>query len=197
MLVSAAQQSESAVCVHMDHPSKACLPPPFSRIFWGRFYSIHPTTIFPHFLPGWLCPFSYDSNSCIIFTCNCYFLSCQWAVDHHLSQVLKSFIYALSVWLFLTPWTIACQASLSMEYSKQEHRSGLPFPTPRDLPNPEIEPRTPTLQADSLLSEPPGNPYVLRTLWLIPTTAVYVKYLLQVNSLPLHHLGSLLFLCKI
>ena len=67
------------------------------------------------------------------------------------------YFYALSVWLFLTPWTIACQASLSMEYSKQEHRSGLPFPTPRDLPNPEIEPRTPTLQADSLRAESRGK----------------------------------------
>ena len=47
-----------------------------------------------------------------------------------------------------------------MEFSRQEYWSGLPFPTPRDLPNPVIEPRSPTLQVDSLSSEPPGKGYV-------------------------------------
>ena len=50
----------------------------------------------------------------------------------------------------------ARQASLSMEFSRQEYWSGLPFPSAGDLPNPGIEPRSPTLQADSLPSEPPG-----------------------------------------
>ena len=45
-----------------------------------------------------------------------------------------------------------------MEFSRQEYWSGLLFPSPGDLPNPEIEPRSPTLRADSLLSEPPGKP---------------------------------------
>ena len=45
-----------------------------------------------------------------------------------------------------------------MEFSRQEYWSGLPFPSPGDLPNPGIEPRSPTLQADALPSEPPGNP---------------------------------------
>ena len=58
----------------------------------------------------------------------------------------------------MTPWTVALQAPLSMEFSKQEYWSGLPFPSPGDLPNPGIESRSPTLQADSLLTEPPGNP---------------------------------------
>ena len=44
------------------------------------------------------------------------------------------------VWLFATPWTVARQAPLSTGFSGQEYRSGLPFPTPRDLPDPEIEP---------------------------------------------------------
>ena len=44
------------------------------------------------------------------------------------------------VWLFTTPWTVACQAPLSMEFSRQEYWSGLPFPSPGDLPDPEIEP---------------------------------------------------------
>ena len=62
--------------------------------------------------------------------------------------------------LFVTPWTVARQDPLSMEFSRQEYWSGLPFPTPRDLPNPVIEPRSPTLQVDSLSSEPPGKGYV-------------------------------------
>ena len=45
-----------------------------------------------------------------------------------------------------------------MEFSRQEYWSGLPFPPPRDFPNPGIEPGSPTLQADALLSEPPGKP---------------------------------------
>ena len=56
------------------------------------------------------------------------------------------------------PWTIAHQAPLGMEFSRQEYWSGLPFPSPGDLPNRGIEPRSPALQADSLLSEPQGKP---------------------------------------
>ena len=59
--------------------------------------------------------------------------------------------------LFATPWTVAYQAPPSMGFSRQECWSGLPFPFPGDLPNPGIEPRSPALQADALLSEPPGR----------------------------------------
>ena len=61
--------------------------------------------------------------------------------------------------LFVTRWTVAYQASPSMGFSKQEYWSGLPFPSPGDLPNPGIKPRSPTLQADTLPSEPPGKPF--------------------------------------
>ena len=57
----------------------------------------------------------------------------------------------------LTPWTIAYQTPLSMGFSRQEYCSGLPFPSPGDLPNPGIEPGSPALQADALPSEPPGK----------------------------------------
>ena len=49
------------------------------------------------------------------------------------------------VWVFATPWTAAHQALPSMGFSRQEYQSGLPFPSPGDLPNPGIEPRSPTL----------------------------------------------------
>ena len=62
------------------------------------------------------------------------------------------------VWLFATPLTIAHPAPLSMEFSRQEYQSGLPFPTPGHLSDPEIKSRFPALQADSLPSEPPGKP---------------------------------------
>ena len=55
--------------------------------------------------------------------------------------------------LFATPWTVACQTPLSMGFSRQEYWSGLPFPSPGDLPEPGIEPRFLALQADSLPTE--------------------------------------------
>ena len=60
--------------------------------------------------------------------------------------------------LFVTPWTVARQASLSMGFSRQEYWSGLPFPFSGNLPNSQIKPRSPALQADSLPFEPPGKP---------------------------------------
>ena len=57
-----------------------------------------------------------------------------------------------------TPWTVACQAPLSMGFSRQEYSSGLPFPSPGDLSNPGIEPGSPVLQADSLPTELPAKP---------------------------------------
>ena len=60
--------------------------------------------------------------------------------------------------LFATPWTIAYHASPSMEFARQEYWSGLPFPSPGDLPDPGIEPRSPALQVDALPSESPGKP---------------------------------------
>ena len=72
----------------------------------------------------------------------------------HMQHVLSHFSH---VRLFVTPWTIACQASLSMGFSRQEYWSGLPWLPPGDLLNSGIKPRSPTLQADSSLAEPPGK----------------------------------------
>ena len=72
------------------------------------------------------------------------------------------------VWLFwfvtkscltlATPWTVACQTSLSIGFSRKEYWSGLPFPSLGNLPDPGIKSGSPALQADSLPSEPPGKP---------------------------------------
>ena len=60
--------------------------------------------------------------------------------------------------LFATRWTVAYKAPLPMEFSRQAYWSGLPFPSPGELPEPGIEPGSPALQADTLPSEPPGKP---------------------------------------
>ena len=76
--------------------------------------------------------------------------------------IVSSVMLSLSrVQLFAIPWTVVRQAPLSMGVFRQEYWSGLPFPSPEDLPNPGIEPRSPALQADSLPFEPQGSPLIL------------------------------------
>ena len=60
--------------------------------------------------------------------------------------------------LFAIPWTVAYQAPPSMGFPRKEYWSGLPFPSPGDLPDSGIRPGSPTLQSDTLQSEPPGKP---------------------------------------
>jgi len=62
-------------------------------------------------------------------------------------------LVAKSCPILAIPWTVACQAPLSIEFSRQEYWSGLPFPSPEDLPNPGIKYGSPALKADSLLIE--------------------------------------------
>ena len=67
-------------------------------------------------------------------------------------------VLALShIWLFMTPWTEAHQAPLSLGFSRQEYWSGLPFPSQGDLLNSGIEPASPTLKASTLPLVPPEN----------------------------------------
>ena len=72
----------------------------------------------------------------------------------------------------MSPWTVVYQAPLSMGFSRQEYWSGLPFLSLGDLPYPGIEPRSPALQAVSLLSEPPGKPLKSRFEDLTPNVTV-------------------------
>ena len=80
------------------------------------------------------------------------------------------------VWLCATLWTVARQASLSMEFSRQKYWNGLPFPSPGDLPDPGIEPRSPALQADSWPSESPGKPQLI-------TSQILGYYLLEFSMM--------------
>ena len=61
------------------------------------------------------------------------------------------------VQLFAVLWTVACQAPLSMEFSRQEYWNRLPFPSPGDLPNPGIKPTSPTLTGGFFTTGPPGK----------------------------------------
>ena len=117
------------------------------------------------------------SHICVISHCLCYqlglwlrFSPLLWinsiplylfsfvhsSFDRHLEVKVKS---PSHVWLSATPWTVAYQVPLSMRFSRQEYRSGLPLPSPGDLSDPGIEPRSPALQAEALLPKPPGKPY--------------------------------------
>ena len=83
-----------------------------------------------------------------------------------------------------TPWTLARQAPLSKGFSRQESWSGLPFPSPGDLPNPGIKPWSPVLQEDSLPTEVPGKPH--RCILPLTHEVVHITHvqLLYVNHSP-------------
>ena len=92
------------------------------------------------------------------------------ALISHASKVMLKILHRVlcaqslsCVQLFVTPWTVAHQAPLSMDFPRQEYWSGLPLPFPVDLPDPGIKPGSPALQVDSLPSEPPMTPLDLRT----------------------------------
>ena len=63
----------------------------------------------------------------------------------------------------MTPWTVVLQAPLSMKFSREELWSGLPFPSPGDLPDPGIEPGSPALAGGFFTTEPPGKHLILGT----------------------------------
>ena len=69
-----------------------------------------------------------------------------------------------------TPWTVAPQAPLSMGFSRQEHWTGLPFPTPGDLPDSGIEPKSPPVAGGFSTAHPLGKTLVLPQVQLIPTS---------------------------
>ena len=69
--------------------------------------------------------------------------------------------YFSRVQLFVTLWTVALQAPLSMGFPKQEYWRGLSFPSPGDLPNPGIEPTSSALAGGFIITEPPGKPNIV------------------------------------
>ena len=77
----------------------------------------------------------------------------------------------ICVRLFVTLWTVVCHAPLSMEFSRQEYWSGLPFPSPGHLPDPRIEPVSPALTGRFFSTELPGKPFLT-----VPSPLPYLKF---------------------
>ena len=95
-------------------------------------------------------------NTSIVFSC--IFLSLI-LIPSLWGYIIVVYVCVCShVWLFATPWTIACLAPLSMEVSRQKCWSGLPFPSPGDLPNLATEPSSPVLAGKFFTTIPPGKP---------------------------------------
>ena len=107
-----------------------------------------------------------------------------------ISEILmRKYVCILSrVQLFVTPWTIVHQAPLSMEFSRQEDQSGLPFPSPGNVPDPGIKPTCPALAGKFFVAEPPGKsrnkslykqflPFGLHSCFLQADTALERGYL--------------------
>ena len=104
--------------------------------------------------------------------------------------------------LFVTPWTVAYQAP-NMGFSRQEYWSGLPFPSPGDLPDPGVEPSSPALWTDALPPEPPGSRWLFPTPRDLPNPgiepALCLPFLLHCQQVLYHqcHLGSPTYYCTI
>ena len=90
-----------------------------------------------------------------------FFLEIVSFVQEHWSVLPfpMNMLVAQSVHIFVTPWTVACQAPLFMGFFRQENWSGMTFPSPGNLPDPGIKHRSPASEADSSPFEPPGKPF--------------------------------------
>ena len=83
---------------------------------------------------------------------------CSYPVVTHVSGTLKGSSVLSRVQIFVAPWTVAHQAPLSMRFPRWEYWTGLPFPSPGDLPDPGIEPESPALAGEFFTTESPGKP---------------------------------------
>ena len=132
-----------------------------------------PLGISPEFLPKttkWYYGINNSGISNFRFLCGCWnqIQLDHWSLqlipnssnssEHLRISLLQSYCRSGCEGLFVIPRTIAHQAPQSMRFSRQEYESGLPFPSPGDLPDPGIKPQSPELWADSFLSEQPGKP---------------------------------------
>ena len=101
--------------------------------------------------------FPFGNHKFIFNTCKSAFVS----------EMSSCIVKSLNcVRLFVTPWTVVSQASLSMGFSKRGYWSGVPLPSPGDLSNPGIEPGSSALQAEALPSEPPRKPIGINLCFL-------------------------------
>ena len=120
--------------------------------------------VLPINIQGWF-PLRLTSFISLLFQGFSGVFSSTTVQRHQFFGTLPSFHPKVKKWkslshvqLSVTPWTAACHAPLSMDFSRPENWRVLPFLSPEELPNTGIEPRSPALQANSLLYEPPGKP---------------------------------------
>ena len=174
-------------------PSWTSLPPPTLS---------HPSRLSQSTSLNSLCHTANSYWLCILHTVmymfqgyslNFFTLSFPLCIHKSLLYVCISLACMLShfscVLLFATPWTVACQAPLSMGFSRQEYWSELPCPPPEDLPNPGIEPTSvmsPALQGDSLLPAQPGKPLRLH--------CCPINRFISTN-LSIFHIYALIYIC--
>ena len=125
---------------------------------------------------------------CIVM---CSQLTVQHLIVKHLS---RGCVLSLShVRLFATPWTIACQAPLSVEFSRQEYWSGLPFPSPVGFPDPGIKPAPPALAGWFLTTVSPGKPVkATASIFLIPFLLLQRHTHAQFFTLKTHYIHYIL-----
>ena len=174
------------------HESKSVVPILFSTRDWfqGRQFFHGPRWVQVGMVSGWF--------KCITFIVHCYFCYYISSTSHHQaldpgSWGLKGKVKSLShVRLFVTPWTVAYQTSLSMGFSRQGYWSGLPFPSPGDLPDLGIEPRSPALQADALPLSHQGFKGPESSCIRFPWNLISLPFPLCLPAL-LSHLVSLFF----
>ena len=136
--------------------------------------------------------------SLLLVSCKIGFLepsSLSFLSSPQINLILHSFYTVCTcvhhcVQLFATAWTVARQGHLSMQFPRQECWSGLPFPSPRDIPHPGIEPRSPALQADSLPAEQWGSPiqYVVYSIHYIYTYIHMSTYCLDFKLLQVRNI---------
>ena len=117
-------------------------------------------------------------SRCLLTAATCPLISWHWSPSlprppPTLPSWCFPWLYHCRVRLFVTPWTVAHQAPLFMEFSRQEYWSGLPCSSPGELPDPGIKSELLTLQTDSLLSEPPGKPPQMNYLSSNPCLRVF------------------------
>ena len=175
MLVSVVRLCESAMCMHISLISWAPLPPHATIYVVSLFHPFSQGRVCRHL---WClsctvtrCNFTKKSHlqekNWLALYCHHRFST--WSsfcfqgptseIFKPSSELLHTFSYTCAcvlshfsrVWLFGTPWTVAHQAPLSMGFSRQEHWSGLPCPSPGDLPNIGIEPASPALAGGNSL----------------------------------------------
>ena len=99
-----------------------------------------------------------------IFICTAYIVIFVYVCIYIYTYALLLFSYQAVSNSFVTPWTVAHQAFMSMRFLRQEYQSGLPFPSPGDLLNLVIEPTSPVLAGRLFITEPPGKPIYKRVL---------------------------------